>query len=149
MVYAIFSGAYSDWNVYGYFTNPEDAYQYCFIMNNGGDGEEHYWHGDDYYVEEIEEMSAEFAEKPSMHYKFTTAFMPDDSGTWSNVTYYDSIETLAGGMCPNNEITYDEVGCKRNPQYSVTIYSKSYDKEKWLKIAQDMLYQKLAEVNGL
>ena len=145
MIYAIFSGAYSDWEVHGYFTNPEEAYQYCFIMNHGGDGEKHYWHDDDYYVEELEELSVEFVEKPSMHYKFTTSFMPDDSGTWCHSLWYDSIETLAGGMCPNNEITYEE----KTHSYRIIIFSKYYDMDKWLKIAQDMVYQKLAEVNNL
>lgn len=36
MVYGVFSGQYSDWEVHGYFEKEEDATAYCDMKNNGG-----------------------------------------------------------------------------------------------------------------
>ena len=41
MVYGVFSGEYSDWEVHGYFEKEEDAIAYC-DMKNGGDYREYY-----------------------------------------------------------------------------------------------------------
>lgn len=41
MVYGVFSGEYSDWEVHGYFDKEEDAIAYC-VMKNGGGYREYY-----------------------------------------------------------------------------------------------------------
>ena len=42
MVYGIFCGQYSDWDVIGYFNNKEDAEKYIAFENNKLGYEEYY-----------------------------------------------------------------------------------------------------------
>ena len=148
MVYAIFSGAYSDWHVHGYFTNPDDAYAFCEFHNNNKD------EYDEYYVVPIEEMTIDFNERPNFHYKFTFyAFVND--GVVEEVLL-NEVYTAKGGMCPNNSIDKMEryrflSGNKKetNYRYSVEIFMKEYNYEKAYKIACDMIHQKVAEDLGL
>ena len=53
MIYGIFSGAYSDWNVHGYIADKDEAEKYCALKNKQNDNE---W--DRYYVIEINNIHA-------------------------------------------------------------------------------------------
>ncbi len=144
MVYAIFSGYYSDWDVHGYFTNPDDAYAFCEFHNKGKD------RYNKYCVRPIEEMSIDFTERPNFHYKFIFyAFVQD--GTVGEV-FLNEVCTAPGGMCPNDCIEgykmhgFDYESKKTiNYRYSVEIFMKEYDYERAYKIASDMIHKKVAE----
>lgn len=53
IIYAVFSGAYSDWNVHGYFDTRDEAEKYC-AMQNKDIG----WSYDEYYVEDLKKINA-------------------------------------------------------------------------------------------
>ena len=72
MIYLIKSGSYSDIGIHGYFTNEEDAYEYCelvkqkYLSSPAGA-----WHLD-LYVEPVPEMQVEFPkERLAMLYEYS------------------------------------------------------------------------------
>lgn len=75
MIYLIKSGHYSDTTIHGYFTNEEDAYEYCELVKqkylSAPDGAWHQY----LYVEPVPEMHVKFPkERPAMLYEYSVIF---------------------------------------------------------------------------
>ncbi len=134
-IYAVFSGSYSDTRIEGYFEDPDEAYTYCFYMN-----EKNGYH--DYHVEEAFQINMKYSERPRFHYEFGFRFFDDGKALLSHV------DTLRGGMCPNAEVN-KHLTFSRNEVYDILVYLSSYDENKAWEIAYDALAQYKAEKDGV
>lgn len=116
MIYAIFSGEYSDWNVHGYFTDLEIAEKYCTFMNNKGAG--------DYYIVNLEEKKVDFdieSVQPEYKWVFNEDFT-DAYGDNGQLKQQDDVEKVS------------EYG---HSERMIVVITKTKDREKAVKIAQD------------
>ena len=138
-IYGIFSGAYSDWSVHGYFSSAEDAFKFCAEQN-----EKLEFAYDSFYPLEIPCLDGAPIHPPKFKYKYRFVFR------W----YKKEKCWLADDFEYNNiEISKEEgpspsIQDKRNGVYqwiSVTVCLKSINIERAKKIAQDYLYMYLSE----
>ena len=61
VVYGVFSGCYSDWNVHGYFKTRDEAEKYCAIQNRKNIY-------DKYYVKNLPEITADVSDISLRYY---------------------------------------------------------------------------------
>ena len=133
IIYGIFSGAYSDWQVHGYMTNREDAEKYCALKNSNHDDDDYFYN--DYYIVNINHM---YTDIEDVELKY----------------YHEVIFDFDEGMRdePNRYDYY--IGEKREPSAKYNTFKNgsgwvSFDfncetRKKAEKIAQDKYYQFLA-----
>lgn len=150
MIYLIKSGSYSDVEIHGYFTNEEDAYEYCELVKqkylSAPDGA---WHLD-LYVEPVPEMQVEFPkERLAMLYEFSVFFTQvfDEE---SNKMKWECL-----GVIGIPHVLADRPHIYRHEWYvrytgdvdqiSVHVSLEHPNREKALKIAQDYFAQLRAE----
>ena len=131
-VYGIFNGEYSDWNCLGFFTDELEAEKYCALMNSKNDG---------CYVVKIDNLTGKVdlsKIKPKYVYLFSESF----NDFWSN-----SQEIL----CNGHEQWISEVRYTRNDnaKYMITVITTEKNRDKAVKIAQDMFAKYKAEKMGL
>ena len=131
MVYGIFSGVYSDWNVYGYFTDRTRAEQYCAKLNFNGDHED-YDQYDEYYVRDIPEINSDVGNNEKLKYYHTVFF---DFGRGMRNTPED-YKYYIGKNRPD-ETVYNSFG-KNNGWIRYSLNADSRKKAE--KIAQDRYY---------
>ena len=85
MIYLIKSGEYSGVEIHGYFTNGEDAYEYCELVRQKYlNGPGYPWRTE-YYVEPVPEMQVGFPkERPKLIYEYKFRFTRDSGavGKW-------------------------------------------------------------------
>lgn len=150
MIYLIKSGSYSDVEIHGYFTNEEDAYEYCELVKQKYlSAPAGAWHLD-LYVEPVPEMQVEFPkERLSMLYQYTVVFnqMLDVD---SNKLKWDCL-----GVIGSPHVLADRPHLYRHEWHmaktgildSISVYVslEHPDREKALKIAQDYFAQLRAE----
>ena len=140
MIYLIKSGSYSDVGIHGYFTNAEDAYEYCelvkqkYLSSPAGA-----WHLD-LYVEPVPEMQVEFPkERLAMLYAYSVFFqqiVEGDKLTWNCIGVIGAPHVLAGtSPKPVEWHVYRKSGLL--DQVSVKVALNPPDRDKSLKIAQD------------
>lgn len=126
MIYLISTGCYSDYCVCGYFTDREQAEEYCRLMNAG----DNYYH-DEYYVEELEEINL-VEELANIHYFYKVKI--NLNGVVDSLSceptldeIYDSIDFL------ENEFSGGESSLK------ICFVRPWQDKDRMVKICRDIL----------
>lgn len=150
MIYLIKSGSYSDVEIHGYFTNEEDAYEYCELVRQKYlNGPDHPWRTE-YYVEPVPEMQVEFPkERLAMLYEYSVIFSQQIDEESDKLAWQ-----CAGALGPtahpeNGNIPFGErYEIKRNVfgnQVLVHIALDHPDPNKAMKIAQDYFAQLRAE----
>ena len=122
MVYGIFSGEYSGWEVEGYFLNRKDAEKYCAVRNrkDGYSG---------FYVVKIKEIKAN-VEKVQLKYYHEVVF-DFNKGMRKEPTRY---EYFCGKDRPKRIIYNLSPTC--NGWFSVSLMAQTRQKAE--KIAQDI-----------
>ena len=144
MIYAIVSGCYSDTTYHGYFTEPEDAYRYCMILNNRGS-----YYESDYYVDPLPEIRLtdldDYDSQKPIGFKYIiNASKRNNENEWVfRIADISCVESAK-----HNFVEDVEKGWGWIRRY-VTVYIKDYNPDKAIKIAQDVFYKKLAEEAGL
>ena len=142
MIYLIKSGSYSDVEIHGYFTNEEDAYEYCELVRQKYlKGPDHPWRTE-YYVEPVPEMQVEFPkERPNLiyEYRFNFTRYSDAVGKWQLSEPYHQ---RPRDIYPQTEDHTPRIFHRRRTGLvevteTVTVYADfcNYDRAK--KIAQD------------
>lgn len=139
-IYGIFSGAYSDWSIHGYFSSAEDAFKYCAEQNEKLKCESY----DSFYPLEIPCLDGTPICPPKFKYKYRFVFRRDKK---EKCWLADDFEYNNIGISEKEEPS-PSIQDKQNgvyPWISVTVYLKSINIERAKKIAQDYLYMYLAE----
>ena len=150
MIYLIKSGSYSDVVIHGYFTNEEDAYEYCELVKQKYlSAPKGAWHLD-LYVEAVPEMHVEFPkERLAMLYEFSVIFSQqiDEES--------DKLKWECHGIIGKPHVLADRPQIYRHEwhirytggmkQISVHVSLEHPDRDKALKIAQDYFAQLRAE----
>lgn len=148
MIYLIKSGEYSDVEIHGYFTNEEDAYEYCELVKQKYlSAPEGAWH-QDLYVESVPEMQVKFPkERLAMLYVYSVFFQQIvewDKLTWKCIGVIGACHgTSDTSPKPVEWHVYRKSGLL--DQVSVKVALNHPDREKALKIAQDYFAQLRAE----
>ena len=150
MIYLIKSGSYSDVVIHGYFTNEEDAYEYCELVKQKYlSAPAGAWHLV-LYVEPVQEMQVEFPkERLAMLYEYSVIFnqvLDEDS---------DKLKWECLGVIGKPHVLADRPHIYRHEghvrytgdmdQISVHVSLEHPNREKALKIAQDYFAQLRAE----
>lgn len=141
-IYAIVSGCYSDWSIHGYVSDLEAAYRYCAEKNGVGNGNSY----EDYYPIEIECLDGDVVTNITFNYKYRAVFYLRN-GTWTMRDF--SLDDIK----PTGESIYCNILDGRKEynalwirvEFTMTVLN--FDRAK--KVAQDKLYQYLAEEQGL
>lgn len=150
MIYLIKSGSYSDVEIHGYFTNEEDAYEYCELVKQKYlNGPDHSWRTE-YYVEPMQEMQVDFPkERPKLIYEYQFAFTrySEAVGKWQFTEpfspdphrVYPQTEDYTPRIFHRRRIGFVEV------QEVVTVCADFCNYERAKKVAQDYFAQLRAE----
>jgi len=143
MIYGVFYGCYSDWNVECYFENEEEAQQYCYYHNSNGGTR----YGDNLYVIPIKQGNQDFPK--TKLYKHWKAYIDLEK---------DSLETRSVFVHKDDIKHYDEIkqmnlrerSLSKNPSL-VARDIHANDIEVAKKIAQDILakFKYLVLIEGL
>lgn len=150
MIYLIKSGSYSDVEIHGYFTNEEDAYEYCELVRQKYlNGPDYPWRSE-YYVEPVPEMQVEFPRerlKLIYEYRFKFTRYSDAVGKWQLSEPYSRAPL---DVYPQTEDHIPRVSHRRRTGVvetteTVTVCADfcNYDRAK--KVAQDYFAQLRAE----
>ena len=131
MIYGIFSGAYSDWNIHGYMNDRDEAEKYCALKNKQNNNDS--WGR--YYIIEINHINANVKDV-KLKYYHTVVF------------------DFGDGMRDEPDRYEYYIGEKREPSARYNTFKNGcgwvafhFDcdtREKSEKIAQDKYYQFLA-----
>lgn len=133
MIYGIFSGAYSDWNVYGYMTDKDEAEKYCALKNKQNDDE---W--DRYYVIEINHIHANVKNVKLKYYHTVVFDFNDDMRFDDNMrSEPDRYEYYIG----ENREPFTRYNIFKNGEGWVSFSFNCDTREKAEKIAQDKYFQ--------
>ena len=137
--YAIMSGKYSDWQIHGYLSDLEEAYKYCEWKNST----DKY---DSYYPVEIPCLDGVCEADIQFKYKYRVVF-DLRKGTWvMRDIGIDNVTTT-------NHDSWNNIVDGRKTYYTqwiaieFTMAVLDFDRAK--KVAEDKLYQYLAEDQGL
>ena len=132
MVYAVFCGCYSDWEVKGYFTNKEDAEKYCAIKNSKLNEEDYNF--DELYVVPLSEINTEEVDlNVKLKYHHEIVF---DFETSRHIGMRNEPERYAYYVGKKKETTF-----KCNPMMWFSVSVTADSREKAEKIAQDYYAQ--------
>ncbi len=151
MIYLIKSGCFSEVEIHGYFTNPEDAYAYCARQNNKGNTYA------PYRVEAVRHLSVNASERPALIYTYERHFDsvgdPDGNARKWEMSYApDDPEVFVfadRGPKPNTVSWQKIEPLAAFDYYMVRVSIATPDPEKASKIAQDTFYQVIAQKEGL
>ena len=139
-IYVIFQGCYSDWEILGFCETEEEAIKSCVKYNRQHERYEE----DSVYYERASRFNVGTLDLIKPNYVHRIYFHHESDG-WKfrkmdNIDVYHDAEM-------NNKIDIDYNSCLKSGYAYVCL--KEINREKALKIAQDMLYKKLAEEEGL
>lgn len=137
-IYVIIQGCYSDWEIIGYVRSENEAMQICAEHNR----ESGAW--DDWYYEETLKVDSP-QQKVELEYTHIIRFMRGESAPTMTDVY--DLEYFAEGCNPTKEVKIDDLPARA--YITVWIPLKENDRGKAEKIAQDALYQRLAEQKGI
>lgn len=135
-IYAVMYSYYSDWEIYGYFTNREDADKYCVAHKD-----------QELYVKEIKcyDNIKEDFRNISLKYTYNFIFRNNGSGYKLDeeaFEYNPKYECYQDEFLHSNQISsYDNTTVKNWIRISVNVCEANFDKAK--KIALDLFYQYL------
>lgn len=139
-IYAIIEGCYSDWQIIGYVLSEDEAMQICAQHNQDCSFRTEEW-----YYEEIEKLDSP-KKKVGLEYTHIIRFLHSKDGPTMVDDIYN-LEYFADGCNPTKEVKIDDSPLRA--YITVWVPLKENNREKAEKIAQDALYQLLAEKNGI
>ena len=147
-VYVLISGAYSDWNIEGFVESEEEAIKTCIAFNEGEKerlGDNYSDWNDIYYMKANKFNKVNSEELKQIHpiYEYRVMAWKRD-GSWK-FDDEDSIEIDAVKESHPNIQFYKGGFLNDTESANIHLTLKTLDRKKALKVAQDMLYQKLAE----
>lgn len=150
MIYLIKSGSYSDVEIHGYFTNEEDAYEYCELVKQKYLSAPSYAWRMDLYVEPVQEMQVDFPKerlKLIYEYQFTFTRYSEAVGKWQFTEPYSREPHDVYPQTYDNQpriFHYRHTGVVETTE-TITVCAGfcNYDRAK--KIAQDYFAQLRAE----
>lgn len=131
-IYLIVSGEYSDYGVHGFFTDKTKAEKYCALKNSL---DKCY---DIYSVEECGNLQKGFIES-GIEVKYEHTFYVDQHGIFRDWPWFDIVIRSKG----TNRIK------RRDDGYIIYVYLSEANRDKALKIAQDMYTKFKAEQSGI
>lgn len=134
-IYLVVSGEYSDYGVHGFFTDKTKAEKYCALKNSS---DKCY---DIYSVEECVNLQNGFIES-GIVVKYEHAFYVDKHGVFRDYPYFDIVICSKG----TNKIKNHQ---RKSGGHIVYVYLNEVNRDKALKIAQDMYAKFKAELSGL
>lgn len=138
-VYIITSGCYSDYSVHGYCTTEVNAKKYCALKNSGEHGR---W--DQFEYEEIECLDDTATEVDRLYYQFVFRFARHEyKNIWTCVSHEEPMEVVV--KTTTCKWRKNKVAGALNGYAEVTVSTETDDAKKAQKIAQDVLYQWIAE----
>lgn len=142
-VFIITSGCYSDYTVHGYCTTEENAKKYCALKNSGN-----YSRYDQFDYAEIECLDDPANAVNQIYYQFVFRFKRHEyKNIWECFSREESMmvaaKTASCKWCRQRYAT-DPLGYAE-----VTVTAETDDFKKAQKIAQDVLYQWIAEQEGV
>lgn len=130
MIYGVFTGEYSDWDVIGYFKTEAEAEAYCERRN-----ESTRCSSDDCYVLPMVDLSAEPYEGKRIPY-----WVELEKGEAREYYGYSSEDAPEDGIL----ITEDFFGCK-----VVIVWAYPAEADKIVKIARDRYAEYKAKMEGI
>lgn len=137
--YAIMSGVYSDWCINGYVSSLEDAYRYCAWKNSIDKYE-------DYYPVEMVCLDEKCEVNISFRYKYRTVFdLRKGSWVMRDIGVDDVKPTSSENYCDIR----DGRKVYANSWVAIEFTMPILDFDKAKKVAEDKLYQYLAEEQEL
>ena len=149
MIYLIKSGSYSAVATHGYFTNADDAYAYCALVNKKQIRADD-WYSGNYYVEPCDEISVEFPkERPKFIYEYRFFFRRKSEviGRWRFIEPYskEPRDVYPQSEDHNPRISHYRRAGVLETEETITVYADfcNYDRAK--KAAQDYFAFLLAE----
>lgn len=140
-IWAIFSGEYSDWDVYGFCETEEDAKLVCAMWNADPHDNE------DYYYIELKKLSME--KRPGVYeYRHIFKVMEDCGERQYKIKPYHGYDPV---------VVYHEThhapeikpGDSKYDLAKIYVWTKDENDERAEKIAQDAWYKYLAEKEGI
>lgn len=132
-VYAVFGGYYSDWYCVGYFTNREEADKYCAKYGP-----------EDYYVEEIKNLSNKFdVSDVTLKYEHEIVFDYCNQ-KWNMRNEPNRYKFYSDKKLRSNSIR-DSRNYSVKPWIVFTINLQENNRKRAEKIAQDYLYELIYE----
>ena len=133
--YAIISGAYSDWNLIGFFTNLEEAEKYVVANSTGDD------YSDPYIMPMICMDGGQDLSNVVVKYETTVWFGRTNDGSW-DCKIWNEPTLYQAQYLRSNHIEAD------SGWFRIYINTTRNDDEVAKKIAQDIFYQLLNECDG-
>jgi hypothetical protein len=121
-VYGIFSGAYSDWSVHGFFESEDEAMVYCAIKNQGLD------EYDKYYIMPLSKINAKIPDI-KLNY-FHTVVFDFNNGMRSEEDRYDY-------YIGEDKPSFTKYNVFKNNDGWISFSFNGKSREKAEKIAQD------------
>ena len=146
-IYVLITGEYSDWEIQGFVESEEEAIKTCELYNENRDYDRMYYE----HASRFKEFSPEKLEQIKRKYNYTIrAWRSENSWHFQEANQID-IEPTKEWVNEKREVNLCEPIMFNNwdPYAVITLTLTTVDREKALKIAQDMLYKKLAEREGL
>lgn len=150
MIYLIKSGSYSDVEIHGYFTNEEDAYEYCELVRQKYlKGPDYPWRTE-YYVETVQEMQVEFPkERPKLIYEYQFKFTRYSEAVWK-WQLSEPYSRAPLDVYPQTEDSTPRIFHRRHTGVvgtteTVTVCADFCDYDRARKVAQDYFAQLRAE----
>lgn len=135
-IYLVMYSFYSDWHIYGYFTDRDKADKYCLEHKD-----------QELYVKEInsfDELTGDFLTiTPKYEYNFIFA-INENTGEWELDKRYESEEYQSDYICYNDPFLRSNRIDSNSPQLTwVRIFVNTGERnfEKARKIAIDLFYQ--------
>lgn len=139
MVYGVFCGCYSDWQVIGYFNNRLDADKYCAAYGGG-----------DFYVKEIEDLQNEKdLSKISLKYEHEVIF---DFNNNNDNEWIMRDEPTRYKCYISDELNPNRIEHNLGVAWGWICFCINIDKDNRKlaeKIAQDYFYQLLVDGNDI
>ena len=142
-IYVIVSGEYSDWSIVGYCNNEEEAAKRCFLNNTP---EETSYYDEWYYLPVKRMEGIDLSNVHPDYYYEARAFKYSNGWEFPLSIGVELTEPRSFGVFIFNK---DSPRCRYEQSAQIRFKSKELNREKALKIAQDMLYKKLAELDNL
>lgn len=127
VIYAVGYSYYSDWQIYGYFNNREDADKYCVAHSNR-----------ELYVLEIPcyDLIDDDFRNISLKYKHSFVFYINDNLDIDSIRY-DKYECYQDEFLHSNKFHSDNLRC----WIKIEVNSLDSNEDKARKIATDLFYQ--------
>ena len=152
-IYVLITGEYSDWRIEGFVKSEEEAIKTCLKFNEEHNGETNLYtfrNYDDMYYMKVELFTYDNLDTIHPYYSYRiNAYKKNDGWFFGNK---DEVEVY---YYKNNPNINNKVNIRKSnsPWFgdsaTIEFSLNTLNRDKALKVAQDILYKKLAEENNL